>query len=122
VVSVRGAMPDGRAVSVSGSLWSNGVRDTVKLTEVDGFDLELDAEGILLFFRYVDRPGVVGRIGTALGAADVNIAGMQVSRRSVGGDALMALTVDSAINADLLQEAAAEIGATAASAVDLRRE
>ena len=122
VVSVRGAMPDGRAVSVSGSLWSNGVRDTVKLTEVDGFDLELDAEGILLFFRYVDRPGVVGRIGTALGAADVNIAAMQVSRRSVGGDALMALTVDSAINADLLQEAAAEIGATAASAVDLRLE
>ena len=47
----------------------NGVRDTVKLTEVDGFDLELDAEGILLFFRYADRPGVVGLIGTALGAA-----------------------------------------------------
>ncbi len=120
VVSVRGAMPDGRSVSVSGSLWSNGVRDTVKLTEVDGFDLELDAEGILLFFRYADRPGVVGLIGTALGAAGINIAGMQVSRRTVGGDALMALTVDSAVSADLLQQAAAEIDATTASAVDLR--
>ena len=61
LVSVRGAMPDGRAVSVSGTCGATGAREQVKLTEVDGFDLELDAEGILLFFRYVDRPGVVGR-------------------------------------------------------------
>jgi D-3-phosphoglycerate dehydrogenase len=120
LVTVRGALTDGHTVSVSGALWSNGLRDTLKLTEVDGFDLELDAEGILLFFRYTDRPGVVGRVGTILGRANVNIAGMQVSRRSAGGEALMTLTVDSAAPAELLHAAAAEIGATASSAVDLR--
>jgi D-3-phosphoglycerate dehydrogenase / 2-oxoglutarate reductase len=122
LVTVRGALTDGRTVSVSGTLWTAGLRETLKLTEVDGFDLELDAEGILLFFRYADRPGVVGRIGTILGRAGVNIAGMQVSRRSAGGDALMTLTVDSQTRPELLHEAAAEIGATASSAVDLRDE
>lgn len=120
LITVRGALSDGRTVSVSGTWWSNGLRDVLKLTEVDGFDLELDAGGILIFFRYTDRPGVVGRIGTILGRAGVNIAAMQVSRRSAGGEALMALTVDSAVPAELLHEAARDIGATAASAVDLR--
>jgi D-3-phosphoglycerate dehydrogenase / 2-oxoglutarate reductase len=120
LITVRGALTDGRSVSVSGTLWSNGLRETQKLAEVDGFDLELDAEGILLFFRYADRPGVVGRIGTILGRAGVNIAGMQVSRRSAGGEALMTLTVDTPAPAELLHEAADEIGATSSSAVDLR--
>ncbi len=120
LVTVRGALTDGRTVSVSGTLWTTGLRETLKLTEVDGFDLELDAEGILLFFRYVDRPGVVGRIGTILGRAGVNIAGMQVSRRSAGGEALMTITVDSPAPPELLHEAADEIGATSSSAVDLR--
>lgn len=120
LVTIRGALPDGRTVTVSGTLWTTVLREAPKLTEVDGFDLELDAEGILLFFRYADRPGVVGRIGTLLGQTDVNIAGMQVARRSAGGEALMTLTVDSPVGADLLSAAAAEIGAVAASAVDLR--
>lgn len=122
LVTVRGALTDGRTVSVSGTLWSNGLRETLKLTEVNGFDLELDADGILLFFRYTDRPGVVGRVGTILGRVGVNIAAMQVSRRSAGGEALMTLTVDSSVPADLLHEAASEVGAAAASAVDLRDE
>jgi D-3-phosphoglycerate dehydrogenase len=118
LVSLRGALPDGRVVSVSGT-YLGGPREAVKLTELDGFDLELDADGILLFFRYADRPGVVGTVGSILGRAGVNIAAMQVARRKAGGEALMTLTVDNAAPADLLAEAADAIGATAASAVDL---
>ncbi|HEX2771398.1 MAG TPA: phosphoglycerate dehydrogenase [Micromonosporaceae bacterium] len=122
LVTVRGALPDGRTVQVSGTSVGTGTREVRKLTEVDGFDLELTTEGILLFFRYVDRPGVVGAIGSILGEAGVNIAAMQVARREAGGEALMTLTVDSAIAPDLLDSAADAIGATAASAVDLRDE
>ncbi|HCU50575.1 MAG TPA: phosphoglycerate dehydrogenase, partial [Micromonosporaceae bacterium] len=122
LVTLRGALPDGRVVSVSGSLVTHGDSDRLKLTEVDGFDLELDADGILLFFRYTDRPGVVGTIGTILGETGVNIGAMQVARREAGGEALMTLTVDSAVPADLLAEAASGIGATAASTVDLTDE
>jgi D-3-phosphoglycerate dehydrogenase / 2-oxoglutarate reductase len=75
-----------------------------------------------LFFRYPDRPGVVGSIGTILGEAGVNIAAMQVARRSAGGEALMTLTVDSSVDAELLSTVAAEIGSARGSIVDLRGE
>ena len=57
-----------------------------------------------------------------LGAAGVNIAAMQVARREAGGEALMTLTVDQALGADVLSSAADSIGAVAASAADLRDE
>ncbi|MEV0727155.1 phosphoglycerate dehydrogenase [Polymorphospora sp. NPDC050346] len=122
LVTVRGALPDGRTVSVSGTVVVSGTREVIKLTEVDGFDLELGAEGILLFLRYVDRPGVVGTIGSILGESGVNIAAMQVARREAGGEALMTLTVDSAVGVELLASAADAVGAVAASAADLRDE
>ena len=118
LVSLRGALPDGRLVSVSGTYLS-GPRESIKLTELDGYDLDLEATGVLVFFRYSDRPGVVGTIGTLLGELGVNIAAMQVARREAGGEALMTLTVDSPVAADLLSRAAEAIGASAAATVDL---
>jgi D-3-phosphoglycerate dehydrogenase len=91
-----------------------------KLVEVDGFELDLPADGVLLFFRYRDRPGVVGLIGTTLGRAGVNIAAMQVARRAAGGEALMTLTVDSSAGPDLMAAVAAEIGSSSSAMVDLR--
>ncbi len=118
LVTVRGALPDGRVVSVSGTYLS-GPREAIKLTELDGYELELAADGVLMFFRYADRPGIVGTVGTILGAAGVNIGAMQVSRREAGGEALMTLTVDNPVRPDLLASAAEAVGATAASTVDL---
>jgi len=122
LVTVRGALPDGRRVSVSGTLSIAGVREISKLTGVDDFDLDLTADGVLLFFRYGDRPGVVGKIGSILGEAGVNIAAMQVARREAGGEALMTLTVDSSVDAELLHAVATAIGSSRGSIVDLRGE
>jgi D-3-phosphoglycerate dehydrogenase / 2-oxoglutarate reductase len=122
LVTVRGALPDGRSVSVAGTVSVTGTRDVRRLTEVDGFELELAPEGVLLFFRYLDRPGVVGAIGTILGENGVNIAAMQVARREAGGEALMALTVDSSVDAELLSTVATVIGSSQGSIVDLRGE
>lgn len=117
-VAVHGVLPDGRTVSVGGTR-SDGA---MKLTNVDGFELDLAAEGVLMFFRYTDRPGVVGTVGTILGGSGVNIAAMQVARRAAGGEALMSLTVDSAVPADLLAKTAEAVGATASSTVDLMED
>jgi D-3-phosphoglycerate dehydrogenase len=73
----------------------------------------------MAFFRYSDRPGVIGIMGRLLGDAGVNIAGMQVGRDHEGGAAVVALTVDSAIPPAVLAEIAEEIGAQIARAVDL---
>jgi D-3-phosphoglycerate dehydrogenase len=118
LVTLRGALLDGRVVTVSGTYLSSP-RESLKLTGLDDFELELEAERVLLFFRYTDRPGVVGAIGTLLGEAGVNIAAMQVARRDIGGEALMTLTVDTNVAPELLARAAEAVGATAASAVDL---
>ena len=117
LVTLRGTMATGVQVSVSGTL--SGPRHIEKLTEIDGFDVDALPTAHMAFLRYDDRPGVVGVVGQVLGDAAVNIASMQVSRREAGGEALMVLTVDSAIPVDVLDEIAQNIGATSARTVDL---
>jgi D-3-phosphoglycerate dehydrogenase len=73
----------------------------------------------MLVLHYTDRPGVVGQVGQLLGAAGVNIAGMQVSRQDRGGHAVCVLTVDSAVPSELLDPLRAEIPAERAFSVDL---
>jgi D-3-phosphoglycerate dehydrogenase len=73
----------------------------------------------MAFFRYEDRPGVVGTLGRLLGDAGINIAGMQVARDEQGGDALISLTVDSPIPQPVLAEIVSEIGAQFARSVNL---
>ena len=59
-----------------------------------GFELEMELAPLMVFFRYDDVPGVIGRVGTLFGEAGVNIANMAVSRTRRGGKALMALSLD----------------------------
>jgi D-3-phosphoglycerate dehydrogenase len=90
-----------------------------KIVEIDGYEVDIEMAEHLAFFRYTDRPGVVGTVGRILGEAGVNIAGMQVARDEKGGHALVALTVDSAIPADVLTELAGAISSDWARSVDL---
>ncbi len=108
---------DGSTVSVAGTV--TGAKDVAKVVEVDTFDVDVPVSNHMAFFRYHDRPGVVGIVGRSLGEADVNIGGMQVSRDD-SGHALIVLTVDSAIPADRLESIVAEIGAHSGKAVNLR--
>jgi D-3-phosphoglycerate dehydrogenase len=62
----------------------------------------------MVFLRYDDVPGVIGRVGTMFGAAGVNIANMAVSRTKAGGKALMALAIDSQPPPELVDRIRAE--------------
>jgi D-3-phosphoglycerate dehydrogenase len=104
-------------VAVTGTLVGPSNRE--RLVNVWGFDVDMEPANHMLFFRYADRPGIVGLIGTRLGAAGVNIATMQVGRRAAGGEALIAMAVDSRVPSDVVPEIADMIGATDARAVDL---
>jgi D-3-phosphoglycerate dehydrogenase len=73
-----------------------------------GFELDLELAPLLVLFRYDDVPGVIGRVGTLMGDAGVNIANMTVSRTRRGEKALMVLTVDSMPPADLVERSRAE--------------
>ena len=117
LVTVRGTLADGSEVSVSGTL--SGPKHLQKIVAVGEEDVDLALADHMAFLRYTDRPGVVGTIGRILGEVGVNIAGMQVARAAAGGEALVALTVDTDIPAGVLSDIADEIGATSARAVNL---
>jgi D-3-phosphoglycerate dehydrogenase len=73
-----------------------------------GFDLEIELAPLLVLFRYDDVPGVIGRVGTLFGEANVNIANMTVSRTRRGGKALMVLSVDTQPPLELVERIRAE--------------
>jgi D-3-phosphoglycerate dehydrogenase len=117
VVTVRGTLSSGEEVSVSGTL--SGPKNLQKIVAVGEHDVDLPLAEHMAFFRYADRPGMVGTVGRILGEAGINIAGMQVGRATAGGEALVALTVDDDIPAPVLAEIKGEIGATSARSVNL---
>ena len=117
LVRVRLTLSDGVWVSVAGTV--SGPKDVAKLVEVDSFDVDVPISEHMVFFRYHDRPGVVGTVGRILGEADVNIGGMQVSREESGEHSVIVLTVDHAVPADVLERIVSEIGAHTGRAVDL---
>jgi D-3-phosphoglycerate dehydrogenase / 2-oxoglutarate reductase len=82
------------ATSVAGVI-SDGRPNVV---QIDEYELHLaPTPGYLLVTQHVDRPGIIGRVGTLLGEADINISSLQVGRRTPRGQALMLLSVDEPI-------------------------
>ena len=117
MISLHLALSNGKSIKVDGTLM--GIRKVEKIIAIDGFDLDLPPTENMLFLRYSDRPGVVGAVGNALGTAKINIAGMQVARDAQGGNALMAITVDSSVSESVAASVAKEIGADQVRSVSL---
>ena len=92
------AISDGENSLVGTSL-HNGAR----IVEIDGFEVDAIPSGALIVTRHSDVPGMIGRVGTALGDAGFNISTMQVARSSQGGEAMMVLSVDRPLDAPALE-------------------
>lgn len=117
VVQLRAALPDGSAFSVAGTL--SGPQLVQKVVGINGRNFDLRAEGVNLLLAYSDRPGVMGTVGTMLGAAGVNVEAAQLSQAAEGGGATMVLRVDHAVAADVLEPIGAAVGASTVRSVDL---
>ncbi|GAA4658167.1 MULTISPECIES: phosphoglycerate dehydrogenase [Amycolatopsis] len=115
LVTVRAVHDDGGAVSVSGSVTGKG--EVEKLVEVNGRHFDIRAEGNMLLLEYPDRPGIMGRVGTLLGEASINIEAAQISQTTDGTDAVMLLRVDREVDSHLLEPIAATVGARTIRAV-----
>ncbi|HZV35907.1 MAG TPA: phosphoglycerate dehydrogenase [Verrucomicrobiae bacterium] len=89
-------------VSVGGTLY--GSKSQPRIVRVNSQPVEIVPEGVLLFLRNKDRPGIVGYLGTLLGKHNVNIASMSLSRDTAGGHALTVLNLDSVPPAGVLEE------------------
>lgn len=86
------------SVRVAGTLLGGDPR----IVAIDDFGIEIRPAPAILVCTNVDRPGAIGKVGTVLGDAGVNIIGMQLGRLHQGGRAMFALTLDEAPNDDVL--------------------
>jgi D-3-phosphoglycerate dehydrogenase len=92
---------DGSETAVSGTTVGNDHR--LWLVGALGYELEIELSPLMVFVRYEDVPGQIGRIGTLFGETSVNIANMAVSRTRRGGTALMALSIDTKAPSNLIE-------------------
>lgn len=84
--------------SVAGTLFGD---QAPRLVELFGIKVEADLAGHMLYVVNEDAPGFIGRLGSTLGDAGVNIATFHLGRRSAGGEAVLLLSVDEPVTADL---------------------
>ncbi len=85
--------------SVSGTLFGNG---EPRLVEIFGIKVEADLVGQMLYVVNVDAPGFIGRLGTTLGEAGVNIGTFHLGRRAAGGEAILLLSIDGVVQEPLV--------------------
>ena len=87
--------------------------------QINGRNFDLRAEGVYLIVNYFDRPGTLGKIGTLLGAADINIHAAQLSEDAEGPGATILLRVDRDVPVDVRAAIAEAVGAKLLEVVDL---
>lgn len=102
--------------TVAGTLFR---QDDERVIEIDGYYFEVIPHGYLLIVSHTDKPGLIGKVGTILGDAGVNIAFMQVGRKDQGGKAIMVMTVDNPVAEDVLKKLGATEGISDARLVKL---
>ena len=86
---------------ISGTVLS---KDNVRILTIDGYRVDIRPSGPMLVTQHTDRPGVIGKVGTLLGEAGINIAGMHVGRESEGRSAVMVLKLDTPTPEPLLDQ------------------
>ncbi|MCK8616263.1 phosphoglycerate dehydrogenase [Gordonia sp. C13] len=117
VVDVKAVFADGSVHNVSGTLTEP--RLVEKIVNINGRNFDLRAEGHNLIVSYADRPGSLGKIGTLLGDAGVDILAAGLSQDAEGGGATMMLRVSSAVADDVVEAIGTAVGATLIEQVDL---
>ncbi len=87
--------------TVAGTLFGKG---DPRIVKVDGFRVDATPSGYMLICSFLDKPRVIGPVCMILGDKGINIAGMQVGREKVGGEAVMVVNVDSPVSDASIEE------------------
>ncbi len=85
--------------SVAGTVFADG---KPRIIQIKGINMEAELSEKMLYITNQDRPGFIGALGSTLGDAGINIAGMQLGRDHEGGDAIALISVDGEIDGPTL--------------------
>ena len=117
VVDVRAVAANGSVVNVAGTL--SGPQLVEKIVQINGRNFDLRAQGTNLVINYIDQPGALGKIGTLLGTAGVNIQAAQLSEDAEGPGATILLRLNRDVPADVRSAIRAAVQANRLEVVDL---
>ncbi len=98
LVAVEVGTKDGKR-RVSGTLFGNKV---ARLVDMFGVEVEAELTGSMSYIVHTDTPGFIGKLGTALGQAGINIATFNLGRRAAGGEAVALVAVDGDVPAEVV--------------------
>ena len=88
-----------RELSISGTVFA---RQEIRIVDFFGYKLDFEPSPYIIAIQNIDRPGIIGKIGTLLGSNDINIAAMQWSRTKRGEKAVSFVSVDGEVGEDVL--------------------
>jgi D-3-phosphoglycerate dehydrogenase / 2-oxoglutarate reductase len=116
LISVNMKTEQGVEITVAGTLF--GLND-VRIVRINGYHVDASPEGVLLICENHDKPGFVGKIGTILGANNINIANMSLGRKEKGKNALVVFNIDDKIPSHVLDAIKALEQIVEAKVIDL---
>ena len=92
---------DGNSLTLQGTL---SARREPRIVKIDKYFVEAAPEGYLLIIKNQDKPGLIGQLGTLLGEAKINIAGMPNGRDEPGGTAITVVNIDNPVPPKVLEQ------------------
>lgn len=90
-------------ISVAGTIFGGS---DAHIVSIDGYHVDAVPEGHMLYIPHIDKPKIIGPVGNLIGVHDINISGMQVGRKVIGGKAIMLLNVDAPVPEETMAEIA----------------
>jgi D-3-phosphoglycerate dehydrogenase len=114
LITVTLETPEGKR-SLAGTLFE-GIPKIVKMRD---FLTDFTPEGHMLVINYEDKPGLIGKIGTLLGEAGINIGSLNLGRRAKAGEAMVVLSLDTPAAAETIEKLAASVEARFIRAVHM---
>ncbi len=87
--------------SISGTVFG---KSEYRIVNLDGNATDFTPEGNMIWMDHLDRPGIIGKLGTILGTNGVNIAGLHVGRQMTGGKAIAMVNVDNEVPEKVMAE------------------
>jgi len=90
-----------RELSISGTVFA---KEVLRIVDFFGYRLDFEPAPYVIALQCIDQPGIIGRVGTLLGANGLNIAAMQWSRNRRGEKAVSFVSVDGEVNDAVMNE------------------
>ncbi|WP_243371890.1 phosphoglycerate dehydrogenase [Geotalea sp. SG265] len=106
----------GKKRTISGTLFEGAPR----IVRLRDYSMDFAPDEHMLLLNYTDRPGMIGQIGTIMGTHGINIASMNLGRQEKKGEAMVILSLDSAVPPEVVEEMKTAIDATYIRAIHMR--